>query len=314
MRIGRALAALLLAALGALAWVESRSALAEAVRGGKPWLCWLALKPPLSGDEAPMLFLALYRPARRTLDLVYMPENAREEGQSLSEIYRRGRHEAPKGQAAGAMSKAAWNRTLPDLPGPPENSPGFIYVEPEEPLEGTEPPLAAKAWILGWSRGLTFWTRLFKSLLRPPPMESTLSRFDLLLLALEIHRLPPEAVHPAWLPDKDSRRPLFGRLLSPGSATPSSPITVEVLNASERKGLASEATKVLRWKGADVVNYGNTAGPRSRTLIYDRAGVIENAALVREMLGCPDAQTLTQVSSKRLVEVSVILAEDCASR
>jgi len=63
--------------------------------------------------------------------------------------------------------------------------------------------------------------------------------------------------------------------------------------------------------GADVMSVGNAGGPLNRTLVYDRTGGFENAAAVRRMLGCAQAQALTQVDLKRLVDVTVVLAEDC---
>ena len=50
---------------------------------------------------------------------------------------------------------------------------------------------------------------------------------------------------------------------------------------------------------------------QERTVVYDRTGRFENAAAVARMLDCPAARALTQVDLKRLVDVSVVLAEDC---
>jgi hypothetical protein len=55
---------------------------------------------------------------------------------------------------------------------------------------------------------------------------------------------------------------------------------------------------------------GNVAR-QERTVVYDRTGRFENAAAAARMLGCPTARPLTQVDIKRLVDVSVVLAEDC---
>ncbi|MEK7836735.1 MAG: LytR C-terminal domain-containing protein, partial [candidate division NC10 bacterium] len=91
-------------------------------------------------------------------------------------------------------------------------------------------------------------------------------------------------------------------------------LAVEVLNATQKIGIATQAKKVLRWKGADVVATGNAEAPQERTLIYDRLGRIENAEAVRRMLDCPSAETLTAVDSGRAVDVTVVLAEDCPLR
>ncbi len=308
-RLERALAALLLCGLGALCWLESRSPLAAALREQTPWLFWLALEPSAqpreegnSAGDSPLLFLALYRPSRRTLDLIYVPE------EGPSGAYGRSLAEAGKKIAVRAMAEAARERVFPYLPDPPPQAlPPLIYEKASWP--GGEPPMAARAWLAQRS----FWKGLFQ---KPSPQEeepSSIGRFDRLLLGLEILRLPRQALRPAWLPEGPARRAFLARLFSAQARPPTRPVTVEVFNASGLKGLASEATKILRSKGADVVSYGNQA-PGARTLIYDRLGRIENAQAVREMLGCPAAEALTRVSPKSLVDVTVVLARDCGTQ
>jgi hypothetical protein len=140
-----------------------------------------------------------------------------------------------------------------------------------------------------------------------------LSLFDLFLLALETSRLDPKNIRPAWLPEGELRAHLLTRLLAPpeGRPDPTRHIRVEVLNASGRKGFASTATKILRLGGVDVVYYGN-ADLRSQSVVYDRLGRVENALVVAERLGCPAAEAMTRVEPSSLVDVSVLLAADCA--
>lgn len=159
--------------------------------------------------------------------------------------------------------------------------------------EGEDPPLELKLWLTENNRPLKFWGKL-AALLRadlPVPL------FDRLALALELHRLRPDDVRPA-----------YGPSAPPGGEPPAEPVA-EILNASSRKGLASEAGKVLRSRQVDVVSFGN-APPRRRTVVYDRTGRFETAARVARMLGC-GAQPVTRVDPSRLVDVTVILSEDC---
>ena len=278
-------------AIGGLMAAESRSTLAAAVREGKPWPFWLAVKPPAEPGAGILVFLAVYHPARRALDLVFVP--------------RERRRSAPEDPVAAALQELA-----ADPPGPeaPEAS---LHEEPSAWPEG-EPPSAARAWLIGEAQGLSFWSGLALRTARGGASPGMGLAYRI-LLALELHRLAPGAVRPAWLPEGGERKAFLSRILSeapPEGARPS-PITVEVFNSSDRKGVASRATKVLRWKGADVVGTGNVAPGAAKTTVYDRTGRFESAAAVREMLGCPSAEAVTRVDRRRLVEVTVVLAGDC---
>jgi len=161
-------------------------------------------------------------------------------------------------------------------------------------------PLALEAAIM--PRTLTAWARALRPL-----------SFERALLLIKLAQLGPDQVRPAYMPDDPSDAQAFLGVAT-GSAEPPpprAPITVEVLNASERKGVAYDVTKFLRSKGADVVHYGNIAGPAvPQTIVYDRTGRFENAGWVRDRLGCP-AAAVSQVSAKSLVDVTVVLADDC---
>jgi hypothetical protein len=136
-----------------------------------------------------------------------------------------------------------------------------------------------------------------------------------LAYSLELHRAKRGAIRPAWLPEEASLEPFLLRVLGTGGepARPADrPVTAEVLNATALKGIATDATKVIRLKGADVLQYGNTESEHPGTLVYDRTGRLENALLVLGMMGCPSAEAVTRVRERTLVEVSVIVGEDCA--
>ena len=61
-------------------------------------------------------------------------------------------------------------------------------------------------------------------------------------------------------------------------------ITVEVLNATDTRGLARQAMFALRDAGFDVVFHGNTAERRDSTEILDRSGHASWAALAAKAM------------------------------
>jgi hypothetical protein len=311
----RILACLFLAAIAVLGQLEGSSGLAAAIRKGKPLDFWLVLKTPA---EEPRLFMGLLNPGRRTLDLVYIHEaQGPRENSSLWPAYRQGlRMSNDPLVLSKGMAESARARLSSEIPAAREAQPLRLLYEEIPPWPGGEPPLMGKAWIERWAQGLSFQTGILRIILESPSDFSTLTLFDRMLLALEIHHLPQGAIHPAWLPEAKLQRSYLGLLMGnhPQTADNSRPISVEVLNASGRQGFAAQATKILRWKGADVVNIGNLAAIQSMTLIYDRTGFFKNAAAAAEMLGCPEAGVLTQLRPQRLVDVSIILAEDCHLR
>jgi len=166
-------------------------------------------------------------------------------------------------------------------------------------------PQAVKAGILSWSRNPRFWRGL--------------SRYDAILAALEAYRLAPADVHMIWLPDEYGIPRLAGRLLG-GAPDPraspdprpnaASPITVEVLNASGIPRVALLATKVLRWQGFDVREFGNADSPAEASEFLDRIGDPEPARKIALALGCPKADITTRMDSRQYPMVTVILGRD----
>jgi hypothetical protein len=99
----------------------------------------------------------------------------------------------------------------------------------------------------------------------------------------------------------------------PGEGAPR--LTVEVLNAGARPGLARVATRLLREAGIDVVSFGNAsgdAGPLDSTRIVVRRGPAELGRRVREALGV--GRVAVQLDSTRLLDASVLLGADFAPR
>ncbi|MGH7675982.1 MAG: LytR C-terminal domain-containing protein [Gemmatimonadales bacterium] len=89
-------------------------------------------------------------------------------------------------------------------------------------------------------------------------------------------------------------------------------ITVEVLNATGRAGLARGATRVLRRDGIDVVFYGNATGPRlDSTRILVRRGTVAVGEQVRRALGV--GVVVTAPDTTLLLDASVLLGADFRS-
>jgi hypothetical protein len=84
-------------------------------------------------------------------------------------------------------------------------------------------------------------------------------------------------------------------------------IKVEVLNATQVRGLARRATMFLRDRGFDVVDMGTSGEQRARTLVLDRSGHPEWAALVARAL---NAQVEQRPDSSRYLDVTVLVGSD----
>jgi hypothetical protein len=82
-------------------------------------------------------------------------------------------------------------------------------------------------------------------------------------------------------------------------------VKVEVLNASGQRGLARRAMSYLRERGFDVVNMGNAAAPRDSSIVYDRSGHPEWAALAVRALG--QARSETRLDEARYLDLTIVL-------
>jgi len=101
----------------------------------------------------------------------------------------------------------------------------------------------------------------------------------------------------------------------PGEADGGPRITVEVLNASGKPGLAKVATRLLRRAGIDVVAFGNapeTVGTLDSTRIAVRHGTRVVGERVRKPLGV--GRVSVQPDTTRLLDASVFLGADFAPR
>ena len=81
-------------------------------------------------------------------------------------------------------------------------------------------------------------------------------------------------------------------------------IKVEVLNATKVRGLARRATFFLRDRGFDVVAMGTSSEQRTETLVLDRSGHPEWAALVAKAL---NAKVEARPDSSRYLDVTVLV-------
>jgi hypothetical protein len=85
-------------------------------------------------------------------------------------------------------------------------------------------------------------------------------------------------------------------------------IRVQVLNATQTRGLARRATVFLRDRGFDVVEVATAPQSRDSTLVIDRSGNPEWAQLVAQALG--STQVESRRDSSRYLDVTVLVGRD----
>ncbi|MCR4341066.1 MAG: LytR C-terminal domain-containing protein [Gemmatimonadaceae bacterium] len=84
-------------------------------------------------------------------------------------------------------------------------------------------------------------------------------------------------------------------------------IKVEVQNATATRGLARQATLYLRDRGFDVVSFGNASERRDSTLVLDRSGHADWAALVATAM---KARAESRPDTSRYLDVTVLVGGD----
>jgi len=84
-------------------------------------------------------------------------------------------------------------------------------------------------------------------------------------------------------------------------------IKVEVLNATQTRGLARKATLYLRDRGFDVVGSGNVTEQRAKSVVYDRSRHPDWARLVGRAMSAP---VVAQPDSSRYLDVTVLIGAD----
>ncbi len=152
-------------------------------------------------------------------------------------------------------------------------------------------------------------------------IRTNLSFWDILSVTLELKDLRPANIRLTQLPGTPNREywevspencaGLMDKiLLSSGTATaPVSRVRVEVWNASGKNRLAERVNWTLRQKGYDVVEWGTLKIHQKKTLIQDITGDLRAAQHISSILSC--GEVVTRYNTKRFVDISVILGEDC---
>lgn len=170
--------------------------------------------------------------------------------------------------------------------------------------------------------------------------QSNLTIFEKFLLLLEVKdltrnqiqlmQLPGRMYSGFWIPDMEgvaATARLLGRdskkqpqeLASAlqestlrDASPPMSAATVEVWNASSKKGLALEVVRKLRRAGFDVVKWGNYESRQLRTYVRDQTGNVERSRALVSVLASPRIEVFTRIEKNPLVDIVVILGEDYA--
>ena len=87
-------------------------------------------------------------------------------------------------------------------------------------------------------------------------------------------------------------------------------IKVEVLNATESRGLARRAMFVLRDAGFDVVYFGNTAERSDSSIVRDRSGHPAWAALAATAVG--GARVEAKPDSSHFLDLTILVGRNWA--
>jgi hypothetical protein len=134
---------------------------------------------------------------------------------------------------------------------------------------------------------------------------------DLRVRNIRLSQLPGTPHGTYWEIDKDNCTGLMNKVFPPQNTQPEEALRIrlDIWNASGRPGLAEEVTWMLRRKGYDVIDYGNFSTRQKKSLIKDLTGDLRSAQTISDILSC--GEVITRYDEKRLVDISVILGEDC---
>jgi LCP family protein required for cell wall assembly len=156
-------------------------------------------------------------------------------------------------------------------------------------------------------------------------IHTNLSFWDLLTAVMELKDLKPADIRLAQLPgeprgdyweiDDQNCTGLFDRIFVT-TGTPASQtvmvgprVRVEVWNASGKNKLADRVNWMLRKQGYDVVEWGTISVNQKKSIIKDLTGNLRPAQRIADILQC--GEVITRYDARRLVDISVILGEDC---
>jgi hypothetical protein len=104
----------------------------------------------------------------------------------------------------------------------------------------------------------------------------------------------------------DARTSARARRVVPDSVR----IKVEVLNATDTRGLARRAMFSLRDAGFDVVSFGNTAERADTSIVRDRSGHAEWAAVAARVLGV--ARVEQKPDSSHFLDLTILVGRSWA--
>jgi anionic cell wall polymer biosynthesis LytR-Cps2A-Psr (LCP) family protein len=111
------------------------------------------------------------------------------------------------------------------------------------------------------------------------------------------------------------RKSLAANASSQPSGVEDSSVTVEVLNGTATPGLAARAREVFLSYDLDVPQPRNADHDGYEyTVVIDRAGSVETARRVAEIIGCTRVQSSPDEAADRGVDVTVILGRDFDGR
>lgn len=103
-----------------------------------------------------------------------------------------------------------------------------------------------------------------------------------------------------WWRSAGARRAPPARVIPAGTR-----VQVEVLNATDTRGLAKSAAFYLRDAGFDVVYYGNSSERHDSTVVRDRSGHADWSVLAQRTMA--PAIVEIQPDSVRLVDLTVLV-------
>jgi LCP family protein required for cell wall assembly len=158
-------------------------------------------------------------------------------------------------------------------------------------------------------------------------VDTNLSFWDFLYLANAVRRirypdlgffiLPGQPRGPFWQVKRNVADHLIERIfwrkiseegfLQPIAALEGQ-ITVNVWNASGKKGIAYQISTYLRRRGFDVMEWGTYAAQQIPTRVIDRTGQIKNAQGVANALGVHSVHS--EANPNALVDVEVVIGRD----
>lgn len=93
---------------------------------------------------------------------------------------------------------------------------------------------------------------------------------------------------------------------------PHSSIKISVLNGTNVAGLARKTTEILRDKGFDVMEYGNSQTKIDKTIVIDHYSPdMTYGRIVGRTLGCRNITT--NIDSSKIVKVTIIIGDDYKS-